>query len=518
MSFQCGVCNDPFDKNEEAILHMESIHPKETGMTTPPSSPNPTVANQLYSPEVEIQLQEEEDVMEAAKEEQDLYDALDNITKDIIQPEKEAGVREDLKEKLERYKNIMVKKNHIIKENMDTLKRMKLNIEAVKHDAAMLTEIKERQSNRIAEAKEELNNISKKYAKTEKEKEAIIKDMETTKELNSSLNKEVNDLEMQLQVKDGIVKALKETFAVDEEVIVVANTRKETPCHSCNACGKNFRQSQDLEKHMEDKHSEHPCIYCEKEFSSKASLEKHHKACTRNIGVSTSICNKCSLKFTNQGLKRHEKNCQGSKKEFDCPDCGMIFESSNAVDKHQGEEHEYEPVRSRIVCKHWRKGNCHKGDRCGYSHVGHQQNSNTRTTSRNTTKVPECLNGSSCEWLSKGNCSYFHPRIGVQKPWASRDRVTRTRQDSINSQGGRTRQDSRTSHGARTRQVSRTSQEAGGRGQPRPGSQSDRATCRFDGRCERIPNCPYLHYKEDFPPLQVRRNTVRGGQQIHRRN
>ena len=35
---------------------------------------------------------------------------------------------------------------------------------------------------------------------------------------------------------------------------------------------------------------------------------------------------------------------------------------------------------------------------------------------------------------------------------------------------------------------------------------SGRLTCKFDGRCDRIPNCPYMHYKEDFPPLQGKRN------------
>ena len=32
--------------------------------------------------------------------------------------------------------------------------------------------------------------------------------------------------------------------------------------------------------------------------------------------------------------------------------------------------------------------------------------------------------------------------------------------------------------------------------------QPDREQCRFDGRCERIPNCPFIHSLEDFPPIQ----------------
>ena len=48
--------------------------------------------------------------------------------------------------------------------------------------------------------------------------------------------------------------------------------------------------------------------------------------------------------------------------------------------------------------------------------------------------------------------------------------------------------------------------------------QPDRLPCRFDGRCERIPNCPYIHSMEDFPPLQRREKPVRRMNQNQRRN
>ena len=38
--------------------------------------------------------------------------------------------------------------------------------------------------------------------------------------------------------------------------------KKQTE-HKCNACDKNFRQSQDLDKHMDARHSEKQCTYCE---------------------------------------------------------------------------------------------------------------------------------------------------------------------------------------------------------------------------------------------------------------
>ena len=150
-----------------------------------------------------------------------------------------------------------------------------------------------------------------------------------------------------------------------------------------------------------------------------------------------------------------------------------------------------ELVKSRIVCKHWKKGNCIKGNTCMFSHVG-RQNPMSGTTTETTTKTPTCRNGSSCEWLKKKVCSFHHPRIGVQKPWTTREAVQEGRQGS--RQGGR--------QGGRQllpcQQLSRNHGKSP--------SQSDRAVCKFDGRCDRIPNCPYLHYKEDFPPFQGRRN------------
>ena len=75
-----------------------------------------------------------------------------------------------------------------------------------------------------------------------------------------------------------------------------------------------------------------------------------------------------------------------------------------------------ENVNSRIVCKWWRKGQCNN-TKCTYAHVGHQdKNSYSDTTSNKSTRVPACRNGVSCEWLKKGRCSFFHQRVGAQKP------------------------------------------------------------------------------------------------------
>ena len=161
-----------------------------------------------------------------------------------------------------------------------------------------------------------------------------------------------------------------------------------------------------------------------------------------------------------------------NRQEFKCPECGQMFKSSHDVKKHQNNEHEMEKVKSRVVCKHWRRGHCTKGKFCLYSHVGHPNNAGA--TNKNSTKVPSCKNGSTCQWLKKQSCSYFHPGVGVQKLWVNLDR----------KQGSPKEPRARSNH-------TNT--------QTKPQGQSNRATCKFDGRCDRIPNCPYIHYLEDFP-------------------
>ena len=176
-------------------------------------------------------------------------------------------------------------------------------------------------------------------------------------------------------------------------------------------------------------------------------------------------------------------------------------------------------VRSKEVCHHWRRGHCEKGERCLFSHVGHQNN----PAAPKKAKVPVCSNGSDCDWLRKGICSYFHPRIGVQKPWLNKKesqepRIQGGRQEATGQrgrqeargQGGRQearsqggRQDTRGQGGRQESRSQGSRQEA--RSQvniPRRNLiQPDRLDCKFDGRCERIPNCPWIHSMEDFPPL-----------------
>ena len=56
-------------------------------------------------------------------------------------------------------------------------------------------------------------------------------------------------------------------------------------------------------------------------------------------------------------------------------------------------------------------------------------------------RVPVCSNGPSCEWLERGCCSYFHPRVGVQRPWTRKESKNRRRQDTRSQNDTRFHQD-----------------------------------------------------------------------------
>ena len=158
--FLCGVCDLNFSQNEEAKLHMSEVHKKKTDKvsddpttpsftadkesddsTTPTptadkessdsATPNPT--RQLYSPNTVRQLNEEDEVLEDAKIEQELYKEIFKITEHVIAPEKEEETREDIKNKMIRFKTIKEKKEKLYEEAREKLKTQEDLIKSLKH-------------------------------------------------------------------------------------------------------------------------------------------------------------------------------------------------------------------------------------------------------------------------------------------------------------------------------------------------------------------------------------------------
>ena len=69
------------------------------------------------------------------------------------------------------------------------------------------------------------------------------------------------------------------------------------------------------------------------------------------------VCHKCEQRFTNFAKMRHNDVCH-EKQEFDCPACGMVLNTADAVQSHYNREHKMEAVLSREMCYHWKRGTC----------------------------------------------------------------------------------------------------------------------------------------------------------------
>ena len=400
----------------------------------------------------------------------------------------------------------------IAKELEDMVEKVKFLYEKDCHECDMRKEIEAHKEIELNKKDLTIEMLARKITAIEKKKNELIKELSKTKTNENNLKVVNTDLKEYIKQKEIEVQGLEEALGVEDndnnevqEILQETSPEnvtmnKETNVHDCNACDKRFRASSHLENHMNAKHNEKTCIYCDNVLINEIELIKHHKECV-DIGLANKICLKCNQEFTRNGLKRHTASCQGQDKDFDCPECGELFKTTIGLKKHQDNNHKMQQVKSRVVCKHWRKGNCVKGDLCGFSHVGHQGNSRSATTAERSTRVPACKNGPTCEWLQKGSCSYFHPNVGVQKPWVRKDfRLAggqASRQEALGQSG---RQGGL--QNARNNKANQIQQNRQRTVQP------DREQCKFDGRCERIPNCPFIHSLEDFPILQRRTNHV----------
>ena len=234
---------------------------------------------QLFSPGTEEALQEEEDVLKEANEEQDLYEALDFITQNVINPDTEKDTRDTIKVKIERYKSIMHKKNKVIKEAMEKVK-------ALEHDANCRTEIEDNQKIEIDEKDAEnallKSHLKKEEKEHEKSKNQYKADIAILQESVSNVTKINNDLKTEVNTQKKVIANLVgETHDTEQSEVNVEVHRervdmtKESSTHTCNACEKVFKAAGDLDKHMDDKHTESDCHMCNKTFRSRKDAHDH---------------------------------------------------------------------------------------------------------------------------------------------------------------------------------------------------------------------------------------------------
>ena len=69
-------------------------------------------------------------------------------------------------------------------------------------------------------------------------------------------------------------------IAVDVEVHAEQNAQRvdmsnTSTGHKCLACDKTFKVASDLDRHVQDKHTEHECDMCNIKFTSRKQAQEH---------------------------------------------------------------------------------------------------------------------------------------------------------------------------------------------------------------------------------------------------
>ena len=357
-----------------------------------------------------------------------IFEALENLAENEFDPDMANEVKEKTKEKLKRYKAIMTKKTGLQKKTEQNVKQLDEQISRLKNDAVLREEVLDNKEISLNEKDKEIEDMLKEKKKIKEKHDKL--QQENTNNLhklqkeNGQLVKDKQDLKFEIENQKSLITILKEKAGdvdyEEEEPEVQVTARvvmdKEISANKCTACNKTFNKNEDLERHMNAKHTEKQCILCEKVCDSERELINHQAICV-DQGVQTVSCKKCKKNYTNYGIKRHEPHCHGEEK-FVCPKCGQTEKTARDIKNHMQEDHEERRLRekSREVCWHWRQGNCFRGNSCNFSHVGHQKRVNSTRTNESSTQAGDCHNGPSCQWKQQGQCRYFHQGVGVQKP------------------------------------------------------------------------------------------------------
>ena len=518
-TYGCAVCEVNFQKKEEVTAHMDEEH-----VVT-----------------VSQQLQDDNEALDEAGEEHDLnylYDHFEKISELLTMSEKDKDTTKDVVDKVDRFKAILKKKDTIYEATKVKLVELKVENKRLTDDndancgeCRNITEVETFLHNSLDAKEAEVNDISKKLKKVEndlkKTKDQHKAALDTVHDTLGNVTQRNNDLKTELAKQKALVTALEETNAregnperlnsnqddaeTESDVAVhepsnterVTMSKKSTE-HKCHACDRVFNAAGNLDQHINDKHDKHnqnECHMCNKKFTNRKQVEEH--ICTEG-DIIEQKCEKsyCKKKFVNRKmLKTHMKNAHFGDQRTVCQKCGEIFDSNMNMKKHIevcGKAHMagvQTPEKSNEVCKHWRRGRCHWGNQCNFSHVGRQdvQTSEHQST-RSTSKI--CWNGPSCSHLARGKCNFEHHR--------DNEHQQRTRHQSRGQQSQWRRS------GALNERSPRAQNE-----------RSPRAQCKWGGQCNRVPNCPHLHSLEDFPQysnMQGFRGTTRGSNGRHSRS
>ena len=358
VNYQCGVCENQFNRNEDARNHMKEIHKKTASpASTPPAAATPTSTPTVASPTaatptaasprqlIEEELEEEMDVLEAAAtEEQDIYDALHQLTQTAIDPDTESETRASMEGKLMRYKSIMLKKNDIISCTQEKVKHLEKTNEALKHNSKLSEEVVDRQKINLDESN---NKVKKLETEIKKAKDQFKISIETMQKTVGEIMQNNSDLKIEVSNQAAYIKSLESANEPDtpeddtdtvqvhrEEVTERVDMSKDSTEHRCQACDKKFNASADLDRHMNDKHTESECHMCEKKFSSRKECKDH--ICMEGELIAQQ-CDKsyCKKEFISRSaLKDHMKSSHFGNQRSVCPKCGEIGDNKWNIKKH----------------------------------------------------------------------------------------------------------------------------------------------------------------------------------------
>ena len=457
-----GGCKNTFQTQTGLDKHMKNKHEHLL----------PGPSNQAVVHVTPASVQAAKEVIPDDGEDQDLLDELQKVENELQDNEDE---HDELIEIVKRLRVVLKKKTDIQRvfkmsheeemEKRDEVEEdMKKEIEKHQKDIKAL---RDRNISILKESKKK-KQVNKEL---DKEKSELQNEITVLRVKNGILAKDISDFKIQLDNKSKYVKQLEEQNAPDNDeeaeiAIVVEKSAtimsKKSQEHNCNACERTFANNKDLDNHMEAKHSQQICNFCEEVFINISDLRRHTDQCVE-YNKTTIKCKKCQKTFTRFGIKAHGNMCHGkmtndiyacSECEFKarsainvknhqakehteivyaCDECGHKEKSARDISNHQATKHrDAETEVSKEVCKHWRNGNCWKGNKCLYSHVGFQKSNSSKTTSKTNTSgwSPACRHGEGCSWLAKGDCRFFHKGVGVQKPAQSKQQ-TQSKEDRM---------------------------------------------------------------------------------------
>ena len=313
---------------------------------------------------------------------------------------------------------------------------------------------------------------------SEFEKQALKKEIEVQRETldaalkeNTVLNETINLKEDLAACNDGNVtekndSSKKDKDAVDDDIEIVEETLgQKQKCKDCDfeTCVPKYIKSHRM-KHTTGQYQCQRGEGCKLAFKSWKELDDHIKSIhsQKKPDVATSFnCDVCKHSFDAKAkLRIHVEKNHAKGGSFKCENCGKVFTTQHDRKEHMDKCNQgFETIKTQS-CRFYANGICIKGDSCSFLHQpNHQPNYST---------TPHCRNGLRCGYFANGVCSFFHPGVGVQRPRLS---TSSGYKSSINQQMFENNH------------------------------RQNRGWCRFLEDCTRVPNCPFIHHEEDFPPL-----------------